>query len=165
MSVILNFFTWLWDGIKAMFHWLVSLPTILLSSFTGLVVTIYSILVSLRGDSDTLFGQALQEVSAHTSEFAIIQQAPDIVKAGLYALSIDVLFNYVFAAFVLFLSATAILIEFWLVSFLTFVIAFYGIKIFGWLLAAFVPKFALPGITGVANADIPKLEETPPIDV
>lgn len=160
MSSVVYFFKWLLRGISEMAAWLVSLPSILISSVVGMYAAVTSMAHSLVGDSPTILTSAVTEASSCiTSISNVVDSFPDILKVAFYALSLDVAFRFLFAAFYLFVGGTVLMLQFQLVTILGYNLIIFGYKMFSWFIVCFFPSAAaISGLKKMSSAEYAEIE-------
>lgn len=160
MGSIISMFKWLWRGLTEMFSWLTSIPAIIVGSIVGVVTSTTSLISSLRGDSFSVVNTAVSVATGPVNSISqYLEQFPDTFKLALYALSLDVLFRFVSAAFFLFVSGVVLVLEFQLVTILSFYAAVYGYKMIAWFINAFFPaSWRISGVKSIAGASAPVID-------
>lgn len=157
MASIISFIKWLWNGLVNFFTWFVGLPALIVASITGLYTSLSQVFGALSSGDDlasTWF--ATLDSNVH-SLVAVVNGAPDIIKLGMYALSMDTLFTYVTSVFAIFLTLIIALLTFFCVAIPSFVIEIYSVKLTAWFINAMFPRgFCIQGISALANLNIAK---------
>lgn len=159
MGEIVRFFKMVWNGLVQMFNWLRSIPAILLASVVGFCTAVSTLVNSLSANSSSVLAEAIQTAGQPVSMFySILQSMPDIVKLGFYCVSMDILYRFVLAAFMLFVGGICLVFEFQLITFATFIASVYVYKLVAWVINAFFPNtFSISGIKSIASADVPQI--------
>lgn len=160
MGAIVSIFKWLWRGLTEMFSWLTSIPAIVVGSIVGLITSITSLVSSLQGDSFSVVNTAVSVATGPVNSISqYIDTFPDTFKLAMYAISMDVLFRFVSAAFFLFVSGVVLVLEFQLVTILSFYAAVYGYKMIAWFINAFFPaSWRISGVKSIAGVSAPEID-------
>lgn len=155
MATLISFFKWLWNGLVNFFVWFAGLPALIAASIAGLWRSLSSIISSLTSGND-MASSLFSIVSAQASSFAdYASGAPDIMRLGFYALSLDTLLTYIISIFAVFVVALVAVLTFFVVAVPAFVIELYAVKLTAWVVSALFPRgFCIQGISALANMNI-----------
>ena len=155
MSKIISFFKWIAEGLGSMFQWIAGVPALVIASITGLYGSISQIMGALGSGGD-MASEALTAFSGPIDSFAsAINGAPDIVKLGIYCLSLDVLFDFVVSTFAGFLSLSVMVFTFFVLSVPAFIVQIYAIKLTAWFMCALFPNgFKITGLSALADINL-----------
>ena len=160
MGVIISMCKWLWRGLTEMFSWLTSIPAIIVASIVGLAASVTSLVSTITGNSFSVINEAISTASGPVVAISQLLDAfPDVLKLAFYAMSFDVLFRFVSAAFFLFVAGTVVVLEFQLVTVLAFYATVYATKMVAWFINAFFPSsWRISGVKSIAGASASEID-------
>lgn len=155
MGKIISFFKWIGEGIASMFQWIAGVPALVIASITGLYGSITQIIGALNSGGD-MASDALTAFSGPIDSFAsVVNECPDIIKLGIYCLSLDVLFDFVVSTFAGFLSLSVVVFSFFVLAVPAFIVQVYAIKFTAWFMCALFPNgFKITGLAAIADINL-----------
>lgn len=141
---LVNFFKWLWDGIKSLFSYIVSIPGLVIAGAASIYSGVSTIISQLSSTSTFVQGISTAGDSAVSSVAGFVTQGGDFLQLFVYLLSVDLLFSTALAFLTLLITLAFVFITFFLVAVPAFILYYYSLKVAAFIATVMFPSNFLP---------------------